>query len=209
MTINFIYTIFNIFLILFALIVIISRNPIYSLFCLILVFVNTAFTLFLLKIEFFALILLIIYAGAISILFLFVILVLDIKNTEFDKNELIFESPISILFGLKFFFLLYLPFIKTFINLNTKNIILVDSDFILPLNNYFYTTHSINIIGNSLYTHFYLWFIICTLILLVAMLGALILTKQKKIINKIYILTIVWNHFELNHFQLKYHKYFQ
>ena len=180
MTINFIYTIFNIFLILFALIVIISRNPIYSLFCLILVFVNTAFTLFLLKIEFFALILLIIYAGAISILFLFVILVLDIKNTEFDKNELIFESPISLILGLKFFFILYLPFLKTFINFNIKNIIFINFDFISLLNDYFYTTHTTSIIGNSLYTHFYLWFIISTLILLIAMLGALILTKQKK-----------------------------
>ena len=76
---NLIFAIVTLLIISFAVAVVACKNPIYSVFCLILVFTYSAILLLNLGAEFLAFILLIVYAGAISILFLFVVLLLNIK----------------------------------------------------------------------------------------------------------------------------------
>ena len=69
-----------------AAMVIVSRNPIHSVIFLILVFCNAAGLLLLLKIEFIAMMFLIIYVGAIAVLFLFVVMMLNIKINELSDS---------------------------------------------------------------------------------------------------------------------------
>jgi len=65
--------------------VIVSKNPIHSILYLILVFCNVTFVLIILGIEFIAIIFLIVYVGAIAVLFLFVVMMLNIKIIELDE----------------------------------------------------------------------------------------------------------------------------
>jgi NADH:ubiquinone oxidoreductase subunit 6 (subunit J) len=69
-----------------AVMVIASKNPIHSVVFLILVFCNATGLLLLLKIEFIAMMFLIIYVGAIAVLFLFVVMMLNIKLNELNEN---------------------------------------------------------------------------------------------------------------------------
>ena len=69
-----------------ATMVIVSTNPIHSVVFLILVFCNAAGLLLLVKIEFIAMMFLIIYVGAIAVLFLFVVMMLNIKINELSEN---------------------------------------------------------------------------------------------------------------------------
>lgn len=69
-----------------AIMVIGAQNPIHSVIFLILVFCNSTGLLILLKIEFIALMFLIIYVGAIAVLFLFVVMMLNIKLSELSQN---------------------------------------------------------------------------------------------------------------------------
>lgn len=68
-----------------SLMVIASRNPIHSILYLILVFCNVTFVLIILGVEFIAIIFLIVYVGAIAVLFLFVVMMLNIKILELDE----------------------------------------------------------------------------------------------------------------------------
>jgi NADH:ubiquinone oxidoreductase subunit 6 (subunit J) len=65
--------------------IIVSKNPIHSILYLILVFCNITFVLIILGVEFIAIIFLIVYVGAIAVLFLFVVMMLNIKILELDE----------------------------------------------------------------------------------------------------------------------------
>jgi NADH-quinone oxidoreductase subunit J len=86
-----------------ALIVIYSRNPIHSVIFLILVFCRASALLILLGVEFLAMIFLVVYVGAIAVLFLFVVIILQIKLSEIE-DELFQYLPIGAFIGM--FFLL-------------------------------------------------------------------------------------------------------
>jgi NADH:ubiquinone oxidoreductase subunit 6 (subunit J) len=77
--------IFGFLAILCSMMVVASRNPIHSILYLILVFCNVTFILIILKLEFVAIIFLIVYVGAIAVLFLFVVMMLNIKILELDE----------------------------------------------------------------------------------------------------------------------------
>ena len=65
-----------------------ARNPVHSVLFLILVFFNSAGLLVLLGLEFFAMIFLVVYVGAIAVLFLFVVMMLNIKLAEISEKEI-------------------------------------------------------------------------------------------------------------------------
>jgi len=71
-----------------AIVVVSAKNPIHSLLLMILVFINVVYGLFCLEVEFLALSFVIVYIGAVSVLFLFVVMMLNIKIIELN-NELI------------------------------------------------------------------------------------------------------------------------
>jgi len=181
---NFLFYLFSSFTLLSGIMVIQSRNPVYSVLFLILVFFNAAGLLVLLNLDFFAMIFLVVYVGAIAVLFLFVVMMLNIKLAEISEKRLRY-FPIGGLLGLVFLF---------------EVLVIVDNDLI-PLLLYengpriqdyhavyftnwsetIQTTSNIQALGNVLYTYYFVFFLLASLILLVAMLGAIMLTLQKGI----------------------------
>ena len=98
---NTLFYLFSTFALISGMMVIQSRNPVYSVLFLILVFFNVAGLLILLGLDFFALIFLVVYVGAIAVLFLFVVMMLNIKLAEIDEKRLRY-LPIGGFLGILF-----------------------------------------------------------------------------------------------------------
>jgi NADH-quinone oxidoreductase subunit J len=109
-----------------ALMVISSRNPIHSVIFLILVFCRASGLLLVLGVEFLAIIFLVVYVGAIAVLFLFVVMMLQLKLSELE-DELFQYLPIGAFVGL--FFLL-----ETFVVLNQNFVPLLEENTLDYLN---------------------------------------------------------------------------
>ena len=110
-----------------GLIVITARNPIHSVLFMILVFVNVIFLLICLQAEFLALTFVIVYVGAVAVLFLFVVMMLNIKITELNK-ELIHYFPIGGLVGI-IFLMRELFLFKCIYSINVNVFILLMLDY--------------------------------------------------------------------------------
>jgi NADH-quinone oxidoreductase subunit J len=175
MTEQILFYLFAFIAVISAIMVISAANPVHSVFFLILVFVNTAAILLMLQVEFIAMILLVVYVGAIAVLFLFVVMMLNIRLVELHENVIRY-LPIGGLIGIIFF-------LEIFIIIRKSDIILGNNASILvgPVNwaENLHTLTNIESLGNLIYTHYYLYFLIAGLILLVAMVGAIVLTLQK------------------------------
>jgi NADH-quinone oxidoreductase subunit J len=155
-----------------SIMVISARNPVHSVLFLILTFINAAGLLFLLEIEFLSFIFIVVYVGAIAVLFLFVVMMLDIKIVENNQNfSKIFYVSGLVLFG------------TTFINESFTN----ENDYLHSLNVYVNWFKKLDLItniealGQILYTYYFVYVIIVGILLLIAMLGAIVLTL---VINK-------------------------
>lgn len=166
-----------------AIFVIYSPNTVYSVFFLILVFVNSSGLLLISEIEFLAFMLIIIYVGAITILFLFVIMMLDIPIQNKRKENTNFG---------------YLPILSflTFIFF-TETILMCSKNFTLyyhmiyssKLYSFFFKRKmfimeldpitNIETLGQILYTYYSIFFLIAGIILLIALIGAIALTKKE------------------------------
>lgn len=160
-----------------AFFVINSKNPIYSVLFLILVFFNTSAMLLLVGVDFFSMVFLVVYVGAIAVLFLFVVMMLHIKINEKTEKKLKY-IPLGLALGLLFLFQILsitekesLPILAHFPSFEN---VMEDAK----------STSNIQNIGYILYTHNALHFILASLILFVAMLGAIVLTIQKNIYIK-------------------------
>ena len=146
--------------------VISSRNPVHSVFFLILAFVNSAGIFVLAKAEFLAMILLIVYVGAVAVLFLFVVMMLNIGVDEIKT-----QARKYMFSGILVALILLLELVFSFSNLD---VIYTNS------NNDISQSSNTHEIGKVLYTNYFLPFQIAGCILLVAMLGAIILTLRKR-----------------------------
>jgi NADH-quinone oxidoreductase subunit J len=153
--------------------VISSRNPVHSVFYLVVAFVNTSLLLIIMGVEFLSILFIIVYVGAIAILFLFVVMMLNIKFVELLDNTTRYV-PIGFIIGLIFLSLILANLID--FNSYTSFTSSVSLDHNLPL--FLDKLNYLNIesIGNILYTDYFLFFIIASFILLVSMIGAIILT---------------------------------
>ena len=168
---TFLFYIVSIIIIISSLLVIISKNPIHSVLFLILVFFNTSILFLFSNAEFLAMVILIVYIGAVAVLFLFVIMMLDINITKLRQTFLNY-LPIGLFVG--FIILLELFYVVSQSKLNFVQTSSIDnniSDQILD---------NTKIIGNILYTDYFLLFQISGIILLVAMIGAIFLTIRKR-----------------------------
>jgi NADH-quinone oxidoreductase subunit J len=163
--------------------VITSQNPIHSVLFLVLVFFNIASLLLSLGVEFLALLFLIVYVGAVAILFLFIIMMLSIKIPEF-KMVIYQYLPISILLGICFLYELLLILDYELTTLMYSPISMYFNTFhlnpIVSWNLKVYNTANIKVIANVLYTNYALLFIIAGIILLVSMIGAITLTLHRR-----------------------------
>jgi NADH-ubiquinone oxidoreductase chain 6 len=169
---TFLFYIFASIAIVAGIMVIQSRNPVHSVLFLILVFMNVAALLILLGLDFFAMVLLVVYVGAIAVLFLFVVMMLNIKLAEVNEQKLRY-LPIGGLIGLLFLFEIF---------------VMIDNDvYFYDLGFYSFTEWStlvqnstnIEAVGQLVYTYFFHDFLLAGIILLVAMIGAIVLTMHR------------------------------
>ncbi len=146
--------------------VISSNNPIHSVFWLILAFINAAFLLLLLGLEFLPILFCIVYAGAIGIMFLFVVMLLNIKLVEISENATRY-LPIGVIIGFIFLYQIYFVFTSEVTNYVTSWEV-YDFSSLVEVSN-------IEQMGQVLYTDYFLYFLVSSLVLLVAMIGAIVL----------------------------------
>jgi NADH-quinone oxidoreductase subunit J len=165
----FILWVFKVLIIFSVFMVVHSANPIHSVLFLILVFCNSAGVVLLLKAEFLAMVFVVVYVGAIAVLFLFVVMMLNIKTVELNYSVLSYlpiGGLIVVLLTIQISLLVYK---------NLSNIIndgFVYSIWLDLLN----SVSNIEVIGQLIYTYYFDLFLLCGIILLVAMIGAIVLT---------------------------------
>ncbi len=165
------FYLFSSIAVLSALMVISAKNPVHSVLFLILSFVNAAGLFVLLGAEFLAMILVVVYVGAVAVLFLFVVMMLDINYIKLREGFLQY-LPFGALLGIVLVIelgILYLTDTSSNINYLEK-----------PLKPQIYDTENTKMIGSILYTKYFYLFQICGIILLVAMIGSITLTLRDK-----------------------------
>lgn len=172
--------------------VIISKNPIYSLALLVLTFCNATGLLLLFRIELLAMMFIIIYVGAIAVLFLFVVMMLNIKGKNTEKIEKWTEkgTELSIIISSIIITIYNIQKNRIYIDmekghLEIKEIKLLWENFYdefseKPWNSIIETITNIQAIGNVMYTYYFYYFILAGMILLIAMIGAIVLTMYKR-----------------------------
>jgi NADH-quinone oxidoreductase subunit J len=153
-----------------AFMVIASRNPVHSVLYLILAFVNAAGLFVLMGAEFLAMILIVVYVGAVAVLFLFVVMMLDVDFAELKQGVLQY-LPIGMLIGGIFLAELLLVVGAWVIGPGVPQAITA------PIPAGISNTEAIGLV---LYTRYVYFFEISGMILLVAMIGAIVLTLQHK-----------------------------
>ena len=168
----FFYT-FSLIAIISAIMVIASKNTVHSVFFLILDFITISCLFIMIGAEFLGMIMLIVYVGAVAVLFLFVVMMLNVaqqKNQWFESTSGYSHMPIGLIIGVVIFFELiiviggwkYKPDL-----FETNNLIINDIT----------NTHSL---GQVLYTDYIHIFQISGMILLIAMIGAIVLTFRQR-----------------------------
>ena len=173
---------FSSFSIMSTIMVITLSNAVHAVLFLIIVFCNVSSLLLILGTEFFSFMFLIVYVGAIAVLFLFVVMMLNVKTNPIKINtfsilpvgliiSLIVYNQVVTILDARF------TFIKNEIPLNYVAWVVENQ----------YLTNA-ELVGTFLYTRFSLLFLLCSLILLVAMIGAIVLTMhQRPTVKKQYI----------------------
>ena len=157
-----------------AAMVTVSRNTVYSVFFLILVFISISILFIMIGAEFLGMIMLIVYVGAVAVLFLFVVMMLNITEQltkRSSRRGLINNISVGSIVGVIIFLELLVvvggwKYKDTFVPLS-------DTNLNLDISN----THAL---GNILYTDYIHLFQISGMILLVAMIGAITLTFSKR-----------------------------
>ena len=169
-----VFYIFSFIAIISAIMVTVSRNTVHSVFFLILDFISISCLFIMIGAEFLGMIMLIVYVGAVAVLFLFVVMMLNVaqqKNEWFNASESSSHIPIGLLVSLVILFELiiviggwkYKPEVLDSISLN------VDTNIT--------NTQSL---GNVIYTDYIHLFQLSGMILLVAMIGAIVLTFRQR-----------------------------
>ncbi len=155
-----------------AVMVITAKNPVHSVLFLILAFFNAAGLFVLLGVEFLAMTLVIVYVGAVAVLFLFVVMMLDVNFANLRKGAMHYV-PIGIIIGVILLFELatlysYWSFAPNF-----------ETNLGLPIDQIDAEMNA-NALGMVLYTDYILAFQMAGLILFIAMVGAIVLTLRTR-----------------------------
>ncbi|MET1026737.1 MAG: NADH-quinone oxidoreductase subunit J [Dongiaceae bacterium] len=166
------FYIFAVVAVLSAALVVANRNPVYSVLFLILTFFNAAGLFVLLGAEFLAMMLVVIYVGAVAVLFLFVVMMLDINFVEL-RQGFVRYLPIGLVVGLV---------------LAAELVLVLGSGAIVPQLGKSIASPTppleqmgnVQAIGTILYTNYFYLFQVAGLVLLVAMIGAIVLTHRER-----------------------------
>ena len=171
--------------IIFGIYTIISKNPIISVLFLIGLFASISLYLITTGLQFIGFSYLIVYIGAISILFIFILMLINIRVSELltDTNN---SMPLAVLvvlfFSLSFNNVIPLEYIKS---LSVENLVMSITTTVWEST--LTSISHINIIGNILYSQFFIIIIILAYVLLLAMVGSILMTvssSSEDIINK-------------------------
>jgi NADH:ubiquinone oxidoreductase subunit 6 (subunit J) len=243
----FLFYVFACFALLAGIMVIRAKNPVYSVLFLILVFCNVSGILLLLNLDFFAMVFLVVYVGAIAVLFLFVVMMLNVKLSEINDNILRY-LPVGGIFGLLFLgqivlvleqdllpivayhaqnvlpWIEYVSIISVFFAWSTACILWISisqpwiffsvisqwqmhwKNLQTHLNTYassvcldvptlddvYYViwphsleqTTTIQTLGHVVYTYYMVFFLLASIVLLIAMIGSIVLTMHKGVLVK-------------------------
>jgi NADH-quinone oxidoreductase subunit J len=166
----FIFYIFAICTITGGLFTVISRNPVHSVLWLILAFLSSAGLFVLLGAEFVAMLLIIVYVGAVAVLFLFVVMMLDIDFAEL-KAEMAKYMPLALLIGVVLLMQLTMAFGSWEASAQAEGL----RGAVTPTD-----THNTAALGLIIYDQYFLIFQLSGLILFVAMVGAIVLTLRHR-----------------------------
>jgi len=186
--------------------VIVSKNPIVSILFLIGLFLSVSIYLIMLGLNFIGISYLLVYVGAVSILFLFILMLINVRVSELlsSTNNTI---PLAIIISILFYTPIYeiLPYSIAAYTSYTENLNTTFNNMLYNNTNYFNnvfkflndnneisfvtsklwdgnlaeTTH-ISSLGNIMYTNYSIWLIITSIILLLAMVGAIVITIKQK-----------------------------
>jgi len=172
--------------------IIVTKNPVISVLFLILLFSSIAGYLILLGVKFIGISYLLVYVGAVSILFLFILMLINIRISELisDTNN---NIPLALVTILTFvvLFTTVIPEASVNSGMMGKQVYTILQD-ILNIDNLEYVTSKnwdgnlvdntdIISIGNIMYTSYSIWLLITSIILLLAMVGAIVITIKQKI----------------------------
>ncbi|RUP42036.1 MAG: NADH-quinone oxidoreductase subunit J [Acinetobacter sp.] len=160
---------FAILTVISGLMVITSRNPVHAVLWLIFAFCNGAGLMVLMGAEFIAMMLIIIYVGAVAVLFLFVVMMLDVKFAEFTGK---IRQEMTFAFVMATFLFIDLVII---VLLGSKTIVMAPSGFAISTD-----LGNAYAIGRVLYTEFILPFQTCGIILFVGMIASIALTLRTR-----------------------------
>ncbi|MDF1715530.1 MAG: NADH-quinone oxidoreductase subunit J [Antarcticimicrobium sp.] len=162
---------------------VISRQPVHSVLWLILSFISSAGLFVLLGAEFVAMLLVIVYVGAVAVLFLFVVMMLDVDFAEL-KAEMARYMPLALLVGL----IILMQFVMAFGAWEANSAAEGLRAQPIPTD-----MHNTEALGAIIYDQYFILFQLAGLILLVAMIGAIVLTlrhrqdiKRQDILAQIY-----------------------
>jgi len=182
---DFAFYVFAISVLTGGLLTVLSRNPVHSVLWLILAFISSAGLFVLLGAEFVAMLLIIVYVGAVAVLFLFVVMMLDVDFAEL-KAEMARYMPLALLIGVVILMQLVMALgAWTFSDkaMGLRAAVTPDLDQV----------HNTAALGRLIYDDYILAFQLAGLILLVAMIGAIVLTlrhrtniKRQDILAQIY-----------------------
>ena len=153
-----------------AVMVIVSRNPVHSVLYLILAFVNASGLFILMGAEFLAMILVVVYVGAVAVLFLFVIMMLDVDFAELRRGMLSY-LPIGGAIGM-------ILLVELILVLGSWHF--AGGKIAEPITTQAGVTNTAAL-GLILYTKYFFYFQVAGLVLLVAMIGAIVLTLRHKV----------------------------
>lgn len=177
------FNFFAILMIIFSIAMVFSKNPLYSILFLVLIFVSTAFLLMILGAEFLSILFIVVYVGAVAVLFLFIVMMLNIKLLDLSKEEGWSMFKLSLVLGLIFFSEIIL-ILKPSFNFNFFNFMVFVQDY--------YTNNLDYYPGDSwfssnidrfmvIYTIYSPLLIMASLVLLVALIGSIKLTLHKRL----------------------------
>ncbi len=169
----FFFYFFSVIAIFSALMVITSRNTINSVFFLILDFISVGCLFIMIGAEFLGMILLIVYVGAVAVLFLFVVMMLNVAQQK--QSWFIGRKSTHIPSGLIVAVIIFLELLVIVGGWKYKPNVMNSSNLIINQE-----TTNTHLIGNVMYTDYVLYFQLSGIILLLSMIGAIILTFKKR-----------------------------
>ena len=169
---NLLFYFFSGVLVFSAIMVIVASHSVFSLLFLVLSFLASSFLLFMLECEFLALIFIVVYVGAIAVLFLFAVMMLDAKLQNLARNFFKYV-PIGFFFALGFL----IPVLYQISSGTNETITFFTQSSYVNWYDLLDSTSDVDVYGQVLYSYFVLQFLVVGLILLVVLVGVVYLTN--------------------------------